>query len=102
MRNKMRRYLIWFAFFVTLVRAFPLFGQNVVSLGPTADRSAELVSGPAHALQISAGDLLDVNVFDTVELSGRMRVDEHGTIALPLGGDLVVSGLTAEQTGHAI
>jgi polysaccharide export outer membrane protein len=102
MRTKMRRYSILFTFSLTLACALPLFAQNVASLGPATEPSAPLVGGAAHALQISAGDLLDVNVFDTVELSGRLRVDEHGTIALPLGGDLVVSGLTAEQAGHAI
>ena len=60
------------------------------------------VGGTAHALQISAGDLLDVEVFDTTELSGKLRVDERGSIALPIAGDLVVSGLTAEQAGHTI
>jgi polysaccharide export outer membrane protein len=98
----MRRYSILFTFSLTSICAFPLFAQNVAVLTPTADPSAPLVSGEAHALQISAGDLLEVNVFDTVDLSGRLRVDEHGMITLPLGGDLVVSGLTAEQAGHAI
>ena len=102
MRTKMRRYSILFNLSLTLACALPLFAQNVASLSPVTEPSAPLVGGAAHALQISAGDLLDVNVFDTVELSGRLRVDEHGTIALPLGGDLVVSGLTAEQAGHAI
>ena len=60
-------------------------------------------SGPsAHALQISAGDLLDLNVFDTPELSGKLRVDEHGNVSLPLAGVLAVSGMTAEQAGSAI
>jgi polysaccharide export outer membrane protein len=58
--------------------------------------------GPvAHALQISAGDLLDLNVFDTPELSTKLRVDEHGTVTLPLGGVVPVSGLTAEQAARA-
>ena len=92
----MRRYLILFTFFVTSSCTLPIFAQNVASLTPAADLNAPIVDGAAHALQISAGDLLDVNVFDTVELSGRLRVDEHGTIALPLGGDLGVSGMTLQ------
>jgi polysaccharide export outer membrane protein len=98
----MQRYLILFTLCQILACTSPLFAQNIASLNPSTDSSVSMVSGAAHALQISAGDLLDVNVFDTVELSGRLRVDERGTITLPLGGDLVVSGLTAEQTGHAI
>jgi polysaccharide biosynthesis/export protein len=98
----MRQYSILFTLSLILACASPLFAQNVASLSPAVDPSAPLVSGVAHALQISSGDLLDVNVFDTVELSSKLRVDEHGTIALPLGGNLVVSGLTAEQAGHTI
>jgi polysaccharide export outer membrane protein len=53
-------------------------------------------------LQISAGDLLDVEVFDTPELSAKLRVDEHGAVTLPVAGVLPVRGLTAEQAGQAI
>ena len=98
----MRRYQIWFVFSLTFACSLPLFAQTVASLSLATDPSASLVGSAAHALQISAGDLLDVNVFDTVELSGKLRVDEQGTVVLPLGGDLVLAGLTAEQAGHAI
>ena len=97
----MRRYILLLLCPLTLASAFPLFSQNVASLHPAVD-NAPSSNGSTHALQISSGDLLDVNVFDTVELSGKLRVDESGTITLPLGGDLVVSGLTAEMAGHAI
>jgi polysaccharide export outer membrane protein len=80
----------------------PVSAQTVASLHADSNPNTTLVSGSAHALQISAGDLLDVEVFDTVELSGKLRVDERGTIELPIAGDLVVSGLTAEQSGHAV
>ena len=56
----------------------------------------------AYALQISAGDLLDVNVFDTPELSAKLRVDANGAVTLPLGGDLRVADMTAEEAGHAV
>jgi polysaccharide export outer membrane protein len=98
----MWRHALLFTFSLILTCASPIFAQSVASLSPATDPSAPMLSSAAHALQISAGDLLDVNVFDTIELSGRLRVDEHGTIALPLGGDLILSGLTAEQAGHAI
>lgn len=51
----------------------------------------------APALRIAAGDLIDVVVFDTPELSGKLRVDENGEITLPVGGVMHVSGLTAED-----
>ncbi len=52
--------------------------------------------------QIAEGDLLDVVVFDTPELSGRFRVNNLGNITLPLAGSLHVSGLTAFEASQAI
>jgi polysaccharide export outer membrane protein len=78
------------------------------------DRPTEAVAGSAeastvnplpmisHPLQISSGDLLDLNVFDTPDLSGHFRVDERGEIALPLAGMIQVSGLTAEQVARGV
>jgi polysaccharide export outer membrane protein len=57
---------------------------------------------PSPALQISAGDLIQVLVFDTPELSGNFRVEQNGTVRLPLGGDVRVAGLTPEAAADAI
>jgi polysaccharide export outer membrane protein len=85
-----------------LTGALPLSAQNVSPVS-SITTSTGPVSGPvAHPLQVSTGDLLDVNVFDTPEFSAKLRVDEHGMVTLPLGGVLSVSGLTAEQVGAAI
>jgi len=82
--------------------ASPALAQNASAVNPVA-ATGDLSSGPAtHALQIAAGDLLDLNVFDTPELSAKLRVDEHGAVTLPLGGSLPVSGLTAGDAGQAI
>jgi polysaccharide export outer membrane protein len=83
-----------------LTGVFPAWAQNAL---PVSSTSTEAPSGSsAHALQISAGDLLDLNVFDTPELSTKLRVDEHGNVSLPLAGVLSVSGMTAEQARLAI
>ena len=100
--REIRGYPILFLLFVASAWILPASAQNVASLNTDINSGVPVVSNPAHALQISAGDLLDVNVFDTTELSGKLRVDERGSIELPIAGDLVVSGLTAEQAGHAI
>jgi polysaccharide export outer membrane protein len=85
------------AVLLILACVLPLRAQSVLP------KVTESSPGPsAHALQISAGDLLDLNVFDTPELSGKLRVDEHGNVSLPLAGVLAVSGMTAEQAGSAI
>lgn len=56
-------------------------------------------SGPNNppALRIAAGDLVSVDVFDTPELSAKLRVSEKGDIDLPVAGALHVGDLTAEE-----
>lgn len=56
----------------------------------------------AHPLKISGGDLLLIDVFDTPELSAKLRVSEKGEIALPVGGGVLVAGLTAEEATSRI
>jgi polysaccharide export outer membrane protein len=58
--------------------------------------------GSPHALRINSGDLLEVGVFDTPELSGKLRVDEHGEVTIPIAGVLQVAGMTAEEAAVAI
>jgi polysaccharide export outer membrane protein len=52
--------------------------------------------------QISEGDLLDIVIFDTPELSGRFRVNLKGDILLPLAGTLHVEGLTLAEITEAV
>jgi polysaccharide biosynthesis/export protein len=98
----MRRYSALFTILLTSACPLPLLAQTALSPTPAAESSDLTVNATAHPLQISAGDLLEVSVFDTPDLSGKLRVDEHGNIALPLAGDLTVSQLTAEQAARAI
>jgi polysaccharide export outer membrane protein len=52
--------------------------------------------------QVSEGDLLDIVIFDTPELSGRFRVNRKGDILLPLAGSLHVAGLTITEITEAV
>jgi polysaccharide biosynthesis/export protein len=52
--------------------------------------------------QVSEGDLLDIVIFDTPELSGRFRVNLKGDILLPLAGTLHVAGLTIAEITDAV
>ena len=52
--------------------------------------------------QIAEGDLLDVMIFDTPELSGRFRVNLKGDILLPLAGTLHVAGMTLAEITDAV
>jgi polysaccharide biosynthesis/export protein len=54
------------------------------------------------ATQIAEGDLLDVVIFDTPELSGRFRVNLKGDILLPLAGTLHVAGMTLAEITEAV
>ena len=62
---------------------------------PLTNETESAVAG--GALLLDVGDVLDVRVFDTPELSGKLRVDSQGRITLPVGGTVEVKGLTPEQ-----
>lgn len=74
--------------------------QSVLPVNPVQTYS----NGPAHALLLSAGDLLDVKVLGTTDpdFSPKLRVDEQGSITLPYAGTLPVAGMTAAAAGRAI
>jgi polysaccharide biosynthesis/export protein len=95
----MPRTLLLFALLAGFI--CPLAAQNLTPVNSIFS-SSEPSTPIAHPLKISAGDQLDIEVFDTPELSTKVRVDEHGAITLPLAGVIPVFGLTAEQAGKEI
>lgn len=56
----------------------------------------------APPLRISAGDLIEVTIFENPDLSGRFRVDEKGDIDVPLIGSVHVEGDTAAEVAALI
>lgn len=68
----------------------------------TAAAPARNMPPPPPSLPISFGDLIQVTVFDSPELSGSLRVNSNGEVVLPLGGAVKVKGLTAADAGAAI
>ncbi len=72
--------------------------QTAAAVGTSASGDHE----PLQNIPISSGDLLDIEVFGTPELSGRIRVDQLGQITLPVGGDVKVEGMFAKQAAAAI
>ncbi|HVO69950.1 MAG TPA: polysaccharide biosynthesis/export family protein, partial [Aggregatilineaceae bacterium] len=52
--------------------------------------------------RITAGDLLDVAVFDTPELSQKTRIDNDGNLELVVGGKVHIAGLTMSEADQAI
>ena len=58
--------------------------------------------GDAPAILIGPGDLLNITVFETPELSAPARVDQDGDINMPVLGPVHVSGLDAQQAASAL
>ncbi len=55
------------------------------------------MTATAGPVNLGAGDLLDISVFDSPELTTRVRVSSNGEITFPLLGELLVAGMTPEQ-----
>jgi polysaccharide export outer membrane protein len=66
-------------------------------LAASASDTSGTATRQAEAFPVTSGDLLDVRVFDTVELSAQARVNESGEILLPVTGLVQVGGLTPDQ-----
>jgi len=84
-----------------------VFALFVLGLIATAQFAFGQENAPANipappALRISAGDLLAVDVFDTPELSAKLRVSEKGDITIPVAGSTHVGGFTAEEAAASI
>ena len=67
---------------------------------PAHRRSSAMANSPA--INIGPGDLLDIEVFDTPELSTHIRVTQDGFANLPVIGRIELSGLNADQAARAI
>ena len=87
---------------IRVTAAFVLLGTLclVAQDKPVIPMGGGFSSGAVTA--IGAGDLLEMNVFQTPELSGKLRVSNSGDVLIPLVGPLHVVGLTAEQTQNLI
>jgi polysaccharide biosynthesis/export protein len=84
--------------FAAIISAFLLAQAGAVQLQQPGATTP--VSAPA--LRIGSGDLIEISVYDSPDLSGRFRVDEKGDIAVPLLGAVHLEGETAEEAGRTI
>jgi polysaccharide biosynthesis/export protein len=101
--------LIWRYSVLCLSASLPLtmnlFAQNEGGTASVPQQSPAISAGFTPGVKnipISPGDMLDVQVFNTPELSTRLRVDQLGRIALPLGGEVEAKGLTVAAAADAI
>ncbi len=80
-------------------------GQTTPSTNPGSTQSPQepaAFNPVAQNIPIGPGDLLNVIVFNTPELSAQLRVDQQGRVTLPLGGDVDVRGLKVAAAAAAI
>lgn len=86
--------------------ALSTLGQVPMAATGTQPNSSPAVTAPvsdeAPSILIGPGDLLNVVVFETPELSTSVRVNQDGDAGLPVLGAVHVAGLNSQQASAAI
>jgi polysaccharide export outer membrane protein len=57
---------------------------------------------PSGGSTLGSGDLLEIRVYQEVDLSGPYRLSPEGTIDFPLCGKVSLSGMTSAQAADAL
>jgi polysaccharide export outer membrane protein len=93
--------------FLVAQNSAPRIDKNpTITVSPAANQVEDTT--PAHHLpaenykaktdlRIGSGDLLEIKVYGSPELSNTVRVSDAGEMTMPLIGAVEVSGLTAEE-----
>ena len=100
MKKNSRLCALVFSLMVSLTAALFAQDRTARTMPPVVFGNSSFGSGAAGP--IGAGDLLEMSVFDTPELSGKLRVSNTGDISLPLVGSLHLGGLKAEEAQNLI
>jgi polysaccharide export outer membrane protein len=74
-------------------------GQGIRSVSSNDSRNQARSS---EDIQLSPGDLIEVNVFDTPEMSGKYRISTSGDIDLVLAGTIHVQGLSSRAASSLV
>lgn len=79
-------------------------GQSGETSGTALSLHQDATSTSVTGARVSlgAGDLLEIVVFDTPELTQKVRVDSEGNIRLQLIGEIRVQGMTADAVGKTV
>lgn len=80
---------------LTLAQAPPPPADGTAPAAPTPSPTPEPTPSPDY--RVGPGDVLDVIVFGNDDLSRTTNVQTNGSIAMPLLGDVQVSGLTVTE-----
>jgi polysaccharide export outer membrane protein len=91
---------------VIAIAAGPSFAAGTAGTPTTTFKSVASAPGPATAVpddyNIGPQDTLEIDVFQVADLSKTVRVENNGTILLPLIGQVTASGRTSKQLSDAI
>lgn len=99
------------ALFVTATASILIASASAQSQNPMPQMPSEWTNldsmsakgfGSGAAGPIGPGDLLQMSVFDTPELQGKLRVSNAGNIYVPLIGSLHVAGMKATEAQDLI
>jgi polysaccharide export outer membrane protein len=93
--NQLKNRVSYGALFVLLALAGVASAQDHAPAFGGAAFGGSAGFGSGAAGPIGAGDLVEMSVFDTPELSGKLRVSNTGDVILPLVGLLHLQGLKA-------
>jgi polysaccharide export outer membrane protein len=93
--NQLRNCVSYTALCILLALLGTSSGQDHAAATSAAGFGGGAGFGSGAAGPIGAGDLVEMSVFDTPELSGKLRVSNTGDVILPLVGAVHLQGLTA-------
>jgi polysaccharide export outer membrane protein len=86
-----------FSFLLMAAFASEVAAQSTVSPAMVEQPGESATEHPTSSLRLTAGDLVDVGVYNVPELTTKARVSSKGEIYLPLIDYVHVAGLTAEE-----
>ena len=87
---------------IVLLAASGWTGRAWSQTAAASEEEPKLHVRPESSLQIGVGDMLHVDVFDTPELSAKLRVNADGAVDLPVAGNTVVIGMTTQQAAEVV
>jgi len=76
--------------------------KNLPSTGGEYSRDAFSTTMTGARVVLGPGDQLEISVFDTPELTQRVRVNSEGKITLALIGEIAVRGMSPDNLGKVI
>lgn len=97
-----RRYGKILCYLLCVACCMPVSAWTQANSPATENQEPAQQSSQAPTITIGPGDLLNIDVFDTPELSGTTRVNQNGEANLTVVGAIHLAGLTANQAARRV